>query len=177
MLAESRLEGILRKQSYQRSSTGLALPLIMLVVMMGRFERWRGTRVGNWLTRATKNPNLDLTPPVLVAGLNQRLSNWYDSPLKNLSRIVLSRYVIEQHRSVSFEKSPWGDRCIIDVDGQVIRTAKSYDEIGMGNPRLRSAIQILKDLNLLSDTETGKNVLTRDGRRFLKQELSEEGAP
>ena len=177
LLAESRLEGILREQSYQRSSTGLALPLIMLVVTLARFERWRGTKVGNWLTRAAKNPNLDLIPPVLVGGLNQRLGNWYTSPLKNLIRIVLSRFVIEQHRSVSFEKSPWGDRCIIDVDGQVIRTVKNYDEIGMGNPRLRSAIQILKDLNLLSDTEKGKNVLTRDGRRFLKQELSQEGAP
>jgi hypothetical protein len=177
MLAESRLEDILREQHYQRSPTGLALPIILLVVTLGRFERWRGTKVGNWLTHAAKNPYLDLIPTVLLEGLNQRLGDWYSSRLGDLTRIVLSRYVVEQHRSVSFEKSPWGDRCIIDVDDHIFRTTKSYDEIGLGNPRLRSAIQILKDLNLLKDTDKAKNLLTKDGRRFLKQELSQGGLP
>jgi hypothetical protein len=49
-----------------------------------------------------------------------------------------------------------------------------YDEIGLGNPRLRSALQILKDLGLMEDTDDGVTRLTREGRGFLAQELSRE---
>ena len=42
-----------------------------------------------------------------------------------------------------------------------------YDDIGLGNPRLRSALQILKDLGLMEHTDDGVTRLTKEGRNFL----------
>jgi hypothetical protein len=49
-----------------------------------------------------------------------------------------------------------------------------YDKIGMGNPRLGSAMQVLVDLGLLEDDEDGLTQLTTQGKHFLKRELARE---
>lgn len=47
-------------------------------------------------------------------------------------------------------------------------TQSPYEKIGMGNPRLDSAIQILKDLNLLYvDPEDGAVKVSDDGTGLL----------
>ncbi len=87
---------------------------------------------------------------------------------------MLSRYVVQQHQSLSYEKTWAGDRCLIQVDGPRVISKGNYEKIGMGNPRLRSAIQILKDLGLIEDDSEQVTRLTMEGKKYLQQEMARE---
>jgi len=87
---------------------------------------------------------------------------------------VLSRYVVQQHQSMSYEKTWTGERCLLQVDGPKIFSTGGFDKIGMGNPRLRSAMQILTDVGLMGDDAQGVSRLTAEGKVFLRREKAKE---
>jgi hypothetical protein len=173
-LAEDTLEDLIRGHEYLSSATGLALPMILLSVTLARYSRWEGTNYGGWLANAATDQYLDLVPPLLTAGLSRRFGDWSKTPFRDLTRFVLSRYVVQQHQSLSYEKTTRGDRCLLEVDGEKIVSSDAFNKIGMGNPRLLSAIQILTDLNLIAEDETSTRHLTPDGRAFLTEEIAKE---
>jgi hypothetical protein len=152
----------------------LALPLILLGLTLSRFARWEETQYGCWLASAASDPYLDLIPPVLTAGLFRHFGSWWERPGEELSHYILSRYVVHQHQSMSYEKSAAGDRCLLQVDGDRVATrpSETYEKLGLGNPRLGSAIQILFDLGLLEADDDEVAQVSRDGLRLLKTELA-----
>ena len=172
--AEDSLEDTIRGNEHLYSSTGLALPMILLATTLARYTQWEVTNCGKWLASASSDPYLDLVPPLVTTGLSRRFGNWWKCTWKELASFVLSRYVVQQHQSMSYEKTSTGDRCLLQVDGQKVVSTGDYDEIGMGNPRLHSAIQILKDLGLMEDDDDGVTYLTTEGKQFLKRELAKE---
>jgi hypothetical protein len=172
--AEDNLENIIRSKTHLYSSTGLAIPLILLATTLARYTRWEKTRFGQWLATAASDPYVDLVPPVLTMGLSRQFGSWWKRTWKELAGFVLFRYVVQQHQSMSFEKTWTGERCLLQRDGSKVFSNGDYDEIGMGNPRLGSAIQILKDLALLEDGEDGVTRLTPEGRQLLKREMTKE---
>ena len=172
--AEDSLEDTIRGNQHLYSSTGLALPLILLATTLARYTRWEVTNYGKWLASAASDPYLDLVPPLVTTGLSRRFRNWWECPWKELASFVLSRYIVQQHQSMSYEKTSTGNRCLLQVDGTKVVSTGDYDEIGMGNPRLRSAIQILKDLNLIEDDGDGVTHLTPDGKQILKGGMAKE---
>ncbi len=172
--AEDKLENLLRSKEHLYSSTGMALPLILLATTLARSARWETTKYGQWLATAATDPYLDLVPPVLTMGLSRQFGNWWGRTWKELAGFILSRYVVQQHQSMSYEKTWTGDRCLLQRDGPRVFSNGGYDEIGMGNPRLGSAIQILKDLSLMEDDEDGVARLTPDGKQLLKGALAKE---
>lgn len=178
-VAEDTLEAYIRQGEYLQSPTGLALPMILLAVTLARYSRWGKTDYENWLARVADpklgyDPYLDLVPPVVSAGLNRRFDRWWVRTWRELTEFVLSRYVVRQHQAMSYAKSTSGDRCLLQVDGEKVFATGRYDEIGLGNPRLRSPLQILKDLGLMEDNDDGVTSLTKEGRSFLAQELAKE---
>lgn len=173
-VAEDTLETLVRDNEYLHSPTGLALPMILLAATLARFSRWESTSYGQWLAGAASDPYLDLVPPVVSTGLCRRFDAWWKRPWKELTAFVLSRFVVRQHLSMSYEKSWAGDRCLLQVDGPKVFSPGGFDKIGMGNPRLRSAVQILKDLGLMEDADNDVSHLTKEGRQFLQQELRKE---
>ncbi len=172
--AEDSLEDTIRSNEYLYSSTGLALPMILLATTLARYTQWEVTNYGKWLASAASDPYLDLVPPLVTTGLSRRFGNWWNCNWKELASFVLSRYVVQQHQSMSYEKTSTGDRCLLQVDGPRVVSTGNYDEIGMSNPRLRSAIQILKDLGMMEDDDDGVTHLTTEGKQFLKRELAKE---
>ena len=172
--AEDSLEYTIRGNEHLYSSTGLALPMILLATTLARHTQWEVTNYGKWLASTVSDPYLDLVPPLVTMGLSRRFGNWWNCTWKELASFVLSRYVVQQHQSMSYEKTSTGDRCLLQVDGPKVVSTGDYDEIGMGNPRLRSAIQILKDLGLMEDDDDGVTHLTTEGKQFLKRELAKE---
>ena len=92
----------------------------------------------------------------------------------HLMQLPLLPLQLQQHQSMSYEKTSTGDHCLLQVDGPKVVSTGDYDEISMGNPRLRSAIQILKDLGLIEDDNDGITYLTTEGKQFLKRELAKE---
>ena len=175
-LSEDRLEVAIRKRTHLRSPTGLAVPMVLLTLTLARYVQWEGTNFGNWLATASTDPYLDLVPPALTHGLNRRFGRWWTCKWKELTEFVLGRYVVQQHQSMSYEKTAKGDRCLLQVDDGKITTRphEVFEKIGMGNPRFRSAVRILTDLGLLAE-EDGMTALTKDGKKLLDEELAKEG--
>ena len=174
-LSEDRLEDAIRSRTHLRSPTGLAVPMVLLVLTLARYAQWEGTNYGNWLATASSDPYLDLVPPALTAGLSRRFGRWWTCKWRELAEFVLSRYVVQQHQSMSYEKTAKGDRCLLQVDDGKITTQPNevFEKIGMGNPRFRSAVRILTDLGLLAEAE-GTTTVTKDGKRLLEEELAKE---
>lgn len=172
--SEDRLEDTIRGNEHLYDSIGLAMPMILLATTLARYTQWEATNYGKWLASTADDPYLDLIPPLLTAGLTRRFGNWWKCSWKELTTFVMSRYVVQQHQSMSYEKTWTGERCLLQIDGQKLVSTGNYDRIGMGNPRLRSAIQIIKDLGLMEDDEDGASRLTPEGRQFLKRELDRE---
>jgi hypothetical protein len=173
-VAEDTLESLVRSNEFLQSSTGLALPMILLATTLMRYARWETTNYGTWLANAAKDPYLDLIPPVVASGLVRRFGHWWNCKWTELTAFVLSRYVVRQHQSMSYEKSWTGDRCLLQVDGPKVFSTGGYEKIGMGNPRLGSAIQILIDLGLMEEADDGVTHLTKDGKKLLQQESKKE---
>ncbi len=139
--AEDSLEALIRSNEHLYSSTGLALPMLLLSVTLARYSQWERTDYGKWLANAANDPFLDLVPPIVSTGLARRFGDWWNTSFKELTGFVLSRYVIQQHQSMSYEKTWTGERCLLQVDGSKIVSTGGYDKIGMGNPRLGSSFK------------------------------------
>jgi hypothetical protein len=172
--AEDTLEHLIRSNEHLYSSTGLALPMILMSVTLARYSQWEATSYGKWLASAANDPYLDLVPPLVTTGLSRRFGDWWNTTFKELTGFVLSRYVVQQHQAMSYEKTWTGERCLLQVDGPRIVSTGGFDKIGMGNPRLRSAIQILTDLGLIEEDEEEVTRLTSEGKAFLKDEMAKE---
>lgn len=174
-LSEDWLEDAIRSRTHLRSPAGLAVPMVLLVLTLARYAQWEGTNYGNWLATASTDPYLDLVPPALTTGLNRRFGRWWTCKWKELAEFVLGRYVVQQHQSMSYEKTAKGDRCLLQVDDGKITTRPNevFEKIGMGNPRFRSAVRILTDLGLLAEDDDMTTVTT-DGKWLLDEELAKE---
>jgi hypothetical protein len=174
-LSEDWLEIAIRSRTHLRSPTGLAVPMVLLVLTLARYIQWEGTNYGNWLATASSDPFLDLVPPALTTGLSRRFGRWWTCKWKDLAEFVLGRYVVQQHQSMSYEKTAKGDRCLLQVDDGKVTTRPNevFEKIGMGNPRFRSAVRILTDLGLLAEAD-GLTTVTKDGKKLLDEELAKE---
>jgi hypothetical protein len=175
-VAEHWLEEAIRMRTFLHSQTGLAVPMILFVLTLARYRRWAATDYGNWLASAANDPYLDLVPPVVLNGLDRCFGDWWTKQWSELADFVLSRYVVQQHQALSYEKTAKGDRCLLQVDGQKIIADFPHEKIGIGNPRFNSAIQILTDLALLEVDDDEITRLTAQGKSLLKAELQEIGA-
>ncbi|MEZ6048723.1 MAG: hypothetical protein R3C11_24725 [Planctomycetaceae bacterium] len=173
--AEHWLEEAIRKRTFLHSPTGLAVPMILFVLTLSRYRRWAGTDYGNWLASAANDPYLDLVPPVVLNGLERHFGEWWTCPWSELADFVLSRYVVQQHQAMAYEKTAKGDRCLLQVDGPKIIADLPHEKIGIGNPRLNSAIQVLTDLALLEEDDNEVTHLTAQGKSLLQAELEERG--
>jgi len=174
--AEVWLEGIIREGTYRQSPAGLGNACVLFALTLARYRRWKDTEYGNWLASdaVVKDPYLDLLPSTVSLALSRTRKDWWRRPWTELAQYVLSRFVVQQHQSMAFEKTAAGDRCLLERDGERITSDSTFDKIGLGNPRLGSAIQILTDLALLAENDDGIKHVTNDGLDVLKVELKRE---
>jgi hypothetical protein len=173
-MAEDSLEFAIRGGEYHFGPTGLALPMILLTGTLSRFSQWENTDYGKWLANVANDPYLDLVPPLITTGLARRFGDWWNTPYSELTSFTLTRYIIQQHQSMSYEKTWSGERCLLQVDGNKVVSTGGFDKIGLGNPRLRSSFQILADLGLMEHDEESGRKLTPEGENFLSVELGKE---
>ncbi len=174
-LAENSLESQIRSLKHLYSPAGLALPLILLAVTLARFAQWERSKWGTWLAGIAHDSYLDLVPPLVEMGLTRRFGDWWHTSFGDLAGFILNRYVVQQHQAMSYEKIATGERCLLEVDGSRVIATGHHEGVGMGNPRLRSATQILTDLGLVARDGDGVDSLTGEGEALLATELQKEG--
>jgi hypothetical protein len=91
--AEDDLEILIRSQDDLYSSTGLALPLILLATTLARYTQWEATNYGKWLAAAANDPFLDLVPPVLTMGLARHFGKWWTCLWRMAALAAFHRYL------------------------------------------------------------------------------------
>jgi hypothetical protein len=175
-LAEANLVTAIRRKDHISSPLGLVLPLILLSVTLGRFQRWRHSRYGRWLAKTVRDRRLDLVPPLVLVDLEKHDSDWWKAPLRSVAIYVLSRFVVDQHQGIAYVKSKVGDGCLLQRDDNSSRLVAdaAFEKIGLGNPRLGSALQILNDLGFIVEDDDGVPHLTPEGDRWLDAEIGKE---
>lgn len=174
LAAEHSLESSIRQRQFTYSSSGIAVPLVLLALTMARYRQWEDTKYGRWFASVASDPYLDLIPPVVLQALNRRFGDWWNASFHDLASFVLPRFIIQQHQSMSYVKSASGNRCVLQVDGSQVCATGTYDKIGISNARFRSAIQVLADLGLLERDDDKEYTITQEGRKLLKSELAAE---
>ncbi len=175
-ICEDAIEKQLRSGKHLRTASGLALPLVLLSVTLARYRLWADTPYDAWLSAQADDHRLDLVPPLVTQGLEQRYRGcWWTTTFDELARHILERYVLSQHIEMSYRKTAtgMGEKCLLAVHDGRIASTKSYTGIGMGNPRFRSAVQLLTDLALLREDDDVHR-LTDAGKSFLRSELAAE---
>jgi hypothetical protein len=175
-LAEESLESAIKGKGNKDTPLGLMQPLVLLAVSLARFQRWRETRYGRWLANASKGNALNLVPPLVLRDLEKHFENLWHTPFGMMGEYVLRQFIVQQHQTMATVKAKRDNRCLIQQDensGRLI-AEEAFDKIGMGNPRLGSAIQVLTDLGLMSKGDDDTLVLTADGRKWLKAEMAKE---
>lgn len=95
-------------------------------------------------------------------------TTWYD-----LLKKLIQRFVLAQHRVVSFEKKRL-DSVWLKTNGNIITKEKEYDPV-FRNTRHYSSISILRDLGLL-DITNEEISLSNEGKRILETLLNEESS-
>ncbi len=105
--------------------------MILFVITLARYRRWCGTEYENWLASTATDPYVDLVPPVVNLGLERHFGDWWQCSWSELAEFVLSRYVVQQHQSMAYEKTMRGERCLLQVDWREIRAELPHEKIGI----------------------------------------------
>ncbi len=175
-LSESRLEFAWR--DHVNAETGGIAAILMLLSSLARFRQWEDSDWGCWLSKATRDDYLDVSPLVISKRLAERFGSWPDTTLGDVTEFVLRRFVIDQHEAMAYTKSDDGSRAFFWNDGARLHSRGSGTwDVNVGNARLGSAVSILTDLGCLEKQESGCHVPTFDGLKWLEKGLSERPLP
>jgi hypothetical protein len=143
------------------------MSVLICIIAAMRFQQWHSRDYGSWLAQATANaPYENVTVPVVAEDWRVRFGDFWNTPMLDIAQSLINRFVIRLHLALAYQKS--GAHFYLDED-RIIGRDKHFGRPELTNPRLRSAVQILKDLGLLENypghvslhrtTEEGKKVL------------------
>ncbi|QPF83989.1 hypothetical protein IC762_30830 [Bradyrhizobium genosp. L] len=160
-------------------SAGIAIAAMLFYQTLLRYPAAVAGPFHNWYTRHVKDPYADIALPGVLDMLHGEFGgSWIDRSNREVLDRVIWRFVVRQHQTMSYERGFGGNAPLFHVDGvTVIGTNTDYTDPRALNVRLRSALQILTDLGLVSwDDESGYS-RTDDGDAWLAAELLSEQGP
>lgn len=169
-ICEARLSERIRERGWRTLSAeaGLSLSVLLALMACHRFGTMKDTDEGLWCGRNISDPYLDLSPPLVLDRLESWDPDWRSRALGDVSRFIIDRFIVRQHELLGFDKDASMDAMILHASDGMLSVSGDYESIMIGNPRLANAIQILKDLRLVSTDGLG---LTEEGMTWLDEEL------
>jgi len=174
-LSERKLRDLILEEELFFSPESSAIALILLAIVLKRYLRWENDKYGNWLGQSVEDPYKDVTTPIILKDLRAHFEDFWNTTWANLAFHILSRFVVRQHEVLSYDKSSDGSSSFFHTDQESIHWRnRNYDRPSCHNPRLRSAILILKDLALLAEDTEDPSILalTAEGDKLLREELA-----
>jgi hypothetical protein len=177
-LAERALRSALVDEDLVSGPAGPAIATVLLFTLLLRYELTVDETHKGWNRQKVLHPFADVSMPTVAQGLVLELGkDWWTLPNRKVLSLVLSRFVVRQHETMSYEKGFGGSPPLFRVDGAaIVGTDVMRDDVYPGNPRFPSALQVLRDLRLIvSDPEEGQ-CLTPDGKDMLGSFLTGAGS-
>lgn len=169
-LIERSLRTSLVDDGLVSGTIGPALSILLLLVLMLRFEHTVAEAYQGWNRAKAYQPLSDISMPTLAQALVMELgSNWWTRPLRDVVARVMTRFVVRQHETMSYEKGYGGSPPLFRVDGvMIVGMDLVLDNVGAGNPRFGSAMRVLRDLRLIANDAEEGLILTAEGRGLLE---------
>lgn len=172
--AERELSDALINKDFVSGAAGPLIAALLLFVLLLRHELTVDESHKGWNTQKIFDPFSDVGIPTVMHSLKTEIGNdWWNRPNGEVIARLLNRFVIRQHETMSYEKGFGGSPPFFRFDGQlVVGTDTVAENVGAGNPRFPSAMQVLRDLRLIGEDDAGGDSLTDDGRDLLDRFLN-----
>lgn len=151
----------------QNTETGALLMFLLILNNTACLEPLESTLWANWLSKATEQEYLDVSPLLVLRELRQKFGRWHEKKVGELAEYLVKRFVIEQHLAMAFTKTYDGSKAFFFRDGERLRAnGNSEWHTALGNARLGPALTILSDIGYMKRTSTAP---TQDGLELLTQ--------
>lgn len=175
-MIERTLRSALVDEEMVSGPAGPAVAALLLFVLLARYDLAVDAAHKGWNTQKVFDPFVDVALPTVAQALVTELGgDWWTKPNREVLTRVLARFVVRQHETMSYVKGFGGSPPLFRVDGpMIVGTDLFRDEVGAGNPRFPSAMQVLRDLRLIVSDPDGGEHLTADGRTMLDSLLAGE---
>jgi len=177
-LVEKSLRTALIEEDFVSGPAGPAIATLLLFALLLRYDLTVDEAHRGWNIKKVFDPFADVSMPTVAQALvKDHGEDWWNMPNRDVMSRLLSRFIVRQHETMSYEKGFGGSPPLFRVDGtKIIGTDLARDDVNPGNPRFPSAMQVLRDLRLIvSDPEQGQS-LTSDGLDLLDSLLEGVGS-
>lgn len=168
-LAERELRDALLDKDFVTTAAGPLVAALLLFTLLLRHESTVDESHRGWHAQKVFDPFSDVGIPTIVHSLKTEIGDdWWNTPNREVLACLLNRFVIRQHETMSYEKGFGGSPPLFRFDGRVVVGTETIAEnVGAGNPRFPSAMQVLRDLRLIANDGDEGEWLTPDGRDLL----------
>jgi hypothetical protein len=149
---------------------------MLLYAVLLRYQTSVEPSYDAWYQNLVQDRFADLSVPGVLGTLRSEYGDdWWRRPNREILNLLLWRFVLLQHQTMSYERGFGGSAPLFHIDGTtLIGTDADFSEPGALNARFLSALQILRDLKLVArDYEDGFR-LTGEGEAWLRRLLAEE---
>jgi hypothetical protein len=156
--------------------SGIVLASILLYAVLIRYQTAVEPAYDAWYQNLVQDRFADLSVPGVLGTLRSEYGdNWWHRPNREILNLLLWRFVLLQHQTMSYERGFGGSAPLFHVDGTtVIGTDADFSDPQALNARFFSAMEILYDLKLVAgDYEDGIR-LTQEGEAWLQRLLAQE---
>lgn len=156
--------------------SGIVVASFLLYVVLLRYQTSVETTYDAWYQNLVQDRFADLSVPGVLGTLRSEYGDgWWQRPNREILNLLLWRFVLLQHQTMSYERGFGGSAPLLHIDGTtIIGTDADFSDPGALNARFFSAVQILRDLQLVAgDYDDGLH-LTAAGDAWLERLLAEE---
>jgi hypothetical protein len=155
---------------------GIVLASMLLYAVLLRYQTSVETAYDAWYQNLVQDRFADLSVPGVLGTLRSEYGDdWWHRPNREIVNLLVWRFVLLQHQTMSYERGFGGSAPLFHIDGiTIIGTDADFSDPRALNARFFSAIQILRDLKLVAGDYTDGFRLTPAGEAWLQLLLAEE---
>jgi hypothetical protein len=156
--------------------SGIAIASLLLYAVLLRYQTSVATPYDAWYQNLVQDRFADLSVPGVLGTLRSEYGDgWWHRPNREILNLLLWRFVLLQHQTMSYERGFGGSAPLFHIDGTtIIGTDADFSDPGALNARFFSAVQILRDLKLVAGDYDNGFGLTPEGEAWLQRLLDEE---
>jgi hypothetical protein len=156
--------------------SGIAVASILLYAVLLRYQTSVEPAYDAWYQNLVQDRFADLSVPGVLGTLRSEYGDdWWQRPNREILNLLLWRFVLLQHQTMSYERGFGGSAPLLHIDGiTIIGTDADFSDPGALNARFFSAVQILRDFKLVAGDYDNGFLLTAEGDAWLERLLAEE---
>jgi hypothetical protein len=153
----------------------MVLASMMLYIVLLRYQASVAPAYDAWYQALVQDRFADLSAPGVLGTLRSEYDDdWWHKPNREILNLLLWRFVLLQHQTMSYERGFGGSAPLFQIDGTtIIGTDADFSDPQALNARFFSAIQILSDLGLVEGDYDEGFSLSGEGEAWLKCLLAE----